>query len=54
MEMPDTVFVYGLNEDVTEEALIQHFGSIGVIKVKAKFDFCLMCIFFSHVFEVVD
>ena len=34
MEMPDTVFVYGLNEDVTEEALIQHFGSIGVIKVR--------------------
>ena len=32
-ETPDTVFITGLNPDITEEDLISHFGSIGVIKV---------------------
>lgn len=44
MEMPDTVFVCGLNEEVTEDALIEHFGSIGVIKVNEAFclNYCLL------------
>lgn len=29
----DTIFVSGMGEDVSEEGLVQHFGSIGVIKV---------------------
>lgn len=29
----DTIFVSGMGEDCTEEAMVQHFGSIGVIKV---------------------
>lgn len=29
----DTIFVSNMGQDVTEEQLIQHFGSIGVIKV---------------------
>jgi RNA recognition motif-containing protein len=32
-EMVDTIFVTGLNEEITEDALVNHFGSIGVIKV---------------------
>lgn len=32
-EMIDTIFVTGLNEAITEDALVNHFGSIGVIKV---------------------
>jgi len=32
-EMPDTIFVQGLGEDITDGALAAHFGSIGVIKV---------------------
>lgn len=33
MEMVDTIFVSGLPEDIDEDGLVQHFGSIGVIKV---------------------
>ena len=33
-EMPDTIFVQGLGEDITDSALATYFGSIGVIKVK--------------------
>lgn len=29
----DTIFVSGMGDEVTEEGLVQHFGSIGVIKV---------------------
>lgn len=29
----DTIFVSGCGEDCSEEAMVQHFGSIGVIKV---------------------
>ena len=29
----DTIFVSGMGDDCTEEAMVQHFGSIGVIKV---------------------
>ena len=32
----DTIFVQGLPDDVTEEGLAQHFGSIGVIKVSSN------------------
>ena len=32
-ETPDTVFITGLNPDIDEEGLKQHFGSIGIIKV---------------------
>jgi len=32
-ETPDTVFITGLNENIEEEDLMAHFGSIGVIKV---------------------
>ena len=32
-ETPDTVFITGLSQDIVEEDLIAHFGSIGVIKV---------------------
>ena len=30
----DTIFVSGMGEDCSEEGMVQHFGSIGVIKVK--------------------
>ena len=30
---PDTIFIQGLGEGVTEPALAEHFGSIGVLKV---------------------
>lgn len=33
MEMVDTIFVSGLPEDIDVDGLVQHFGSIGVIKV---------------------
>lgn len=33
MEMVDTIFVSGLPDDIDEDGLVQHFGSIGVIKV---------------------
>jgi RNA recognition motif-containing protein len=29
----DTVFISGLPDDVSEDQLVSHFGSIGVIKV---------------------
>jgi len=29
----DTVFIQGLNEEVTQEQLAMHFGQIGVVKV---------------------
>ena len=32
-ETPDTVFISGLDPSVSEDDLIQQFGSIGVIKV---------------------
>lgn len=32
-ETPDTVFITGLSENIVEEDLMAHFGSIGVIKV---------------------
>lgn len=32
--MVDTIFVSGLPEDIVEDGLVQHFGSIGVIKVR--------------------
>lgn len=32
-EQLDTIFVTGLGEEIEEDALVQHFGSIGVIKV---------------------
>ncbi|XP_071093987.1 RNA-binding protein cabeza-like isoform X2 [Haliotis cracherodii] len=32
----DTIFVSGMGEDVVEEALVQHFGSIGVIKTDKR------------------
>lgn len=31
---PDTIFVQGLSDQITEQELVQHFGSIGIIKVK--------------------
>lgn len=33
-QMMDTIFVSGLGEAEDEDALVNHFGSIGVIKVK--------------------
>ena len=36
MEMVDTIFVSGLPENIDEDGLVQHFGSIGVIKVIFK------------------
>ena len=35
-EMVDTIFVTGLNEEITEDALVNHFGSIGVIKMDKR------------------
>lgn len=35
----DTIFVSGMGDEVTEEGLVQHFGSIGVIKVTLQFVF---------------
>ncbi|XP_076452924.1 uncharacterized protein LOC143288393 isoform X5 [Babylonia areolata] len=32
----DTIFVSGMGEDVTEEGMVQHFGSIGVIKTDKR------------------
>lgn len=32
-EQQDTIFVTGMGGDITEDALVQHFGSIGVVKV---------------------
>lgn len=32
----DTIFVSGMNIDITEEEICQHFGAIGLIKVKRK------------------
>lgn len=32
-ETPDTVFITGLDENIVEEDLMAHFGSIGIIKV---------------------
>ena len=29
----DTIFVSGMGQDCSEELLVQHFGSIGVVKV---------------------
>lgn len=29
----DTIFVSNMGQDVSEDLLVQHFGSIGVIKV---------------------
>lgn len=29
----DTIFVSGMNPDITEEDIADHFGSIGIIKV---------------------
>jgi RNA recognition motif-containing protein len=34
VEMVDTIFVSGLPDDILEDGLVQHFGSIGVIKVR--------------------
>ena len=34
-EQPDTIFIQGLPEFITEEELCQQFGSIGMIKVCA-------------------
>lgn len=36
MEMVDTIFVSGLPEDIDEDGLVQHFGSIGVIKTDKR------------------
>lgn len=33
--MEDTVFVSGMNENATELDIQQHFGSIGIIKVRS-------------------
>lgn len=38
----DTVFVSGMNQDTSEEEISQHFGSIGVIKVRIL---CVKAIF---------
>lgn len=38
----DTIFVSGMGDEVTEEGLVQHFGSIGVIKVTLQFFFFLL------------
>ena len=32
-ETPDTVFITGLSQNIVEEDLTAHFGSIGIIKV---------------------
>lgn len=32
-QFPDTIFVQGLADDVSEESLAQHFGAIGKLKV---------------------
>lgn len=42
----DTVFVSGMNPDLNEEDIAQHFGAIGVIKVifSAYFWRCYICI----------
>lgn len=34
MVQVDTIFVSGMNPELTEDEIAQHFGSIGVIKVK--------------------
>ncbi|XP_061188835.1 uncharacterized protein LOC133197011 [Saccostrea echinata] len=36
MVMEDTIFVSGLPEDIDEDGLVQHFGSIGVIKTDKR------------------
>lgn len=36
-QQQDTIFVQGLPDDVNEDAIAQHFGSIGVIKVSREF-----------------
>lgn len=39
----DTIFVSNMGTEVTEELLIQHFGSIGVIKVSVLFICVFVC-----------
>ena len=39
---PDTIFIQGLQTDITEERLAARFGSIGVIKVSDRCLFKLM------------
>lgn len=39
----DTIFVSNMGTEVTEELLIQHFGSIGVIKVSVLFIYVFVC-----------
>lgn len=29
----DTIFIAGMNTDISEEDIVEHFGSIGLIKV---------------------
>lgn len=40
-QFPDTIFVQGLAEDVSEETLAQHFGAIGKLKVWCHLYYCL-------------
>ena len=36
VKQPDTVFIQGLPLDVTQEQLKEHFGGIGMIKVRCR------------------
>lgn len=36
---PDTIFIQGLPDDTTEDMLVQHFGTIGKLKVRGFFTF---------------
>lgn len=35
-DMPDTIFITGMSEDVTESQIEEHFGAIGIIKLDKK------------------
>lgn len=43
----DTIFVSGMNTEITEEEICEHFGAIGIIKVcKRSFFGCEFNVFF--------
>lgn len=48
MVQVDTIFVSGMNPELTEDEIAQHFGSIGVIKVSFKVNICVPTLFYLN------